>query len=206
MGCCKSKKLSDKDLDFLKKRTRYLLIHTYIDCLIATMTRCESNSVIHSLICTYLFVCLYTRLFARFDEPTIRDWHEGFLQDCPSGRLSKRAFIDMYRMFFPSGDADSFCKNVFRTFDRDGNGYIDFIEFLMAIDVTSAGSPEERLQWAFRYVRVRTFSLLTYRIAIARLLMPFYVKRRLTFLWSPFLPFLLSFPKSSAFSARLLES
>ena len=36
-------------------------------------------------------------------------------------------------------------------FDNDKNGSIDFKEFLLAIDVTSAGSPEEKLNWAFRY-------------------------------------------------------
>ena len=34
--------------------------------------------------------------------------------------------------------------------DRDKNGFIDFKEFLLAIDVTSAGTPEEKLKWAFR--------------------------------------------------------
>ena len=45
-------------------------------------------------------------------------------------------------------------KNIFtffvRTFDRDKNNFIDFKEFLLAIDVTSGGSPKEKLQWAFR--------------------------------------------------------
>ena len=33
----------------------------------------------------------------------------------------------------------------------DNNGLIDFKEFLLAIDVTSSGSPEKKLSWAFRY-------------------------------------------------------
>ena len=35
-------------------------------------------------------------------------------------------------------------------FDLDGNGFLDFKEFLLAIHVTSSGSTEEKLSWAFR--------------------------------------------------------
>ena len=41
-------------------------------------------------------------------------------------------------------------NHIFRTFDTDKNGYIDFKEFLLAIDITSAGTAEEKLKWAFR--------------------------------------------------------
>ena len=45
---------------------------------------------------------------------------------------------------------EEFSDHVFRTFDKDKNGFIDFKEFLLAIDITSTGSPEEKLEWAFR--------------------------------------------------------
>ena len=45
---------------------------------------------------------------------------------------------------------EEFSDHVFKTFDKDKNGFIDFKEFLLAIDVTSTGSPEEKLEWAFR--------------------------------------------------------
>ena len=45
-----------------------------------------------------------------------------------------------------------FSTSFSRTFDTDKNGSIDFKEFLLAIDVTSNGCPEEKLNWAFRWV------------------------------------------------------
>ncbi|XP_076161214.1 neuronal calcium sensor 2 isoform X1 [Ptiloglossa arizonensis] len=92
----------------------------------------------------------FLKSHTRYDELTIKEWYKGFKQDCPNGRLTPAKFVDMYKMFFPSGNAEEFCDHVFRTFDMDKNGYIDFKEFLLAIDVTSSGTPEEKLKWAFR--------------------------------------------------------
>ena len=92
----------------------------------------------------------FLKAHTRYDENTIKEWYKGFKQDCPNGRLTPVKFVDMYKMFFPSGNAEQFCDHVFRTFDTDKNGFIDFKEFLLAIDVTSAGTAEEKLKWAFR--------------------------------------------------------
>ena len=64
--------------------------------------------------------------------------------------MTANSFRKIYTKCFPSGNVNEFCDHVFRTFDTDKNGYIDFKEFLLAIDVTSTGSPEEKLDWAFR--------------------------------------------------------
>ena len=88
-----------------------------------------------------------------YDEDTINEWYKGFKQDCPDGRLDPQAFMKIYSKCFPSGNAGEFCDHVFRTFDVDKNGFIDFKEFLLAIDVTSSGSPEEKLNWAFRWIK-----------------------------------------------------
>ncbi|XP_055344550.1 neuronal calcium sensor 2-like [Paramacrobiotus metropolitanus] len=85
-----------------------------------------------------------------FDETTIREWHAGFYRDCPDGKLSPHKFVEVYKVFFPSGDAQAFCEHVFRTFDQDKSGFIDFKEFLLAINVTSSGTAEQKLKWAFR--------------------------------------------------------
>ena len=37
-----------------------------------------------------------------------------------------------------------------RLFDSDGNGYLDFKEFLMAIDIATCQTEESRLAWVFK--------------------------------------------------------
>lgn len=37
-----------------------------------------------------------------------------------------------------------------RTFDEDGNGWIDFKEFLLAIGITTSTNAREKLKWAFK--------------------------------------------------------
>jgi Ca2+-binding EF-hand superfamily protein len=71
-----------------------------------------------------------------FTRDEIKKWHEGFIKDCPKGRLDKKKFIDAYKAFYPQGKADKFCGHVFKVFDFDNSGQIDFTEFLIAISVT----------------------------------------------------------------------
>jgi len=70
-------------------------------------------------------------------------------RDCPNGQLTRDKFLEVYSSFFPQGNADKFCEHVFRTFDSDNSGKIDFKEFLQAINITSSGKPEQKLEWAF---------------------------------------------------------
>lgn len=84
-----------------------------------------------------------------YSRQQIEDWHRGFIHDCPNGKLEKKKFLAVYQKFYPEGKADKFCSQVFQTFDSDGNGYIDFVEFLIAVNITSHGDVREKLRLAF---------------------------------------------------------
>ena len=56
----------------------------------------------------------------------------------------------------PKKDSSKLEKHVFRIYDTNGDGYIDFVEFMVVFYCLSEGSPEEVLQKLFRVFDVNS--------------------------------------------------
>eukprot|EP00041_Stephanoeca_diplocostata_P027652 m.765330 g.765330 ORF g.765330 m.765330 type:complete len:190 (-) comp23220_c1_seq30:456-1025(-) len=85
-----------------------------------------------------------------FSSEEIIQWHKEFIKDCPEGTLSREEFKDIYAQVFPFGNTSVFADHVFDVFDESRSNTISFKEFIKALSVTSRGSLEEKIDWAFR--------------------------------------------------------
>ena len=81
-------------------------------------------------------------------EEKVKEQHCSFLKICPNGSMTKKKFVDLSREAV--GDqADFLADSLFRVFDIDSSGTMDFIEYMLAINSTSLNSPEDKLKWMF---------------------------------------------------------
>ena len=60
-------------------------------------------------------------------------------RDLLSGKMAESEFIEMYQGLFPKGDAQKFASLTFNSFDKNGDGGVDFKEFICALYITSRG-------------------------------------------------------------------
>lgn len=85
----------------------------------------------------------------KYTEAELCAWYQSFLKECPSGRISKQQFEGIYASFFPDADPTAYARHVFRSFDTNADGTLDFKEYIVALHLTSGGKTLQKLEWAF---------------------------------------------------------
>lgn len=76
--------------------------------------------------------------------------YENFLRKHPDGKIRKKDFRNMMQTCYPNTDTEKLEKHIFRMYDSNGDGYIDFREFMIVLYIMSNGSPEANLKQIFR--------------------------------------------------------
>jgi len=90
----------------------------------------------------------------RLNRAQIIALHANFLKECPSGKLTKKDFVKLFKEVHPSDNkkekADKFCEYVFKVIDKDKLGYISFQDFVLCFSLTSDGDFKQKCDFAFR--------------------------------------------------------
>ncbi|KAK3520380.1 hypothetical protein QTP70_024057 [Hemibagrus guttatus] len=89
------------------------------------------------------------KLNTKYSEAELSAWYTTFLKECPSGRITKEQFEGIYASFFPDADPTAYARHVFRSFDLNADGTLDFKEYIIALHLTSSGKTLHKLEWAF---------------------------------------------------------
>ncbi|KAM5135103.1 recoverin [Mantella aurantiaca] len=89
------------------------------------------------------------QLNTKFTQEELCTWYQSFLKECPSGKISEKQFEGIYSKFFPDADPKAYARHVFRSFDANNDGTLDFKEYMIALHMTSSGKANQKLEWAF---------------------------------------------------------
>ncbi|XP_038609136.1 visinin-like [Tachyglossus aculeatus] len=84
-----------------------------------------------------------------YSEEELVSWYRGFRKQCPDGRIGRADFERIYAHFFPRSGPAGYAGHVFRSFDANGDGTLDFREYILALHLTSSGRTRLKLEWAF---------------------------------------------------------
>ncbi|XP_023333817.1 neuronal calcium sensor 2 [Eurytemora carolleeae] len=88
-------------------------------------------------------------------EEQIKVKFDAFTADHPKGKIDRKSFRKMLTEAFlhsknPMEDVEKMEKHIFRIYDTNNDGHIDFIEFMVVFHVLSEGTPEDVLRKLFR--------------------------------------------------------
>merc|ERR1712098_694083 len=84
------------------------------------------------------------------DRNQVVEHFDAFKDEHPDGRMNKKEFKTMMSKALPKKDASKMEKHVFRVYDTNADGFIDFVEFMVLYYVMADGTPEEVLLKIFR--------------------------------------------------------
>ncbi|XP_041443733.1 guanylyl cyclase inhibitory protein [Xenopus laevis] len=79
----------------------------------------------------------------------LHEWFRTFVQEFPSGVITLHEFQKYFCDCTVGTESSEYAEKIFRNLDKNGDGIVDFREYVTAISMLVQGSPEEKLRWSF---------------------------------------------------------
>lgn len=97
-----------------------------------------------------------------FSDKELKELFEAFSAEYPRGAISWQSFLAEWSALFPHASSPlKFTEHLFRSFDQNRDGKLDFAEYVRALSVTKRGSNEQKLSWLFSLFDVNGDGVLT---------------------------------------------
>ncbi|KAM8770905.1 guanylyl cyclase-activating protein 3 [Rhynchonycteris naso] len=77
-------------------------------------------------------------------------WYRKFMMEYPSGLQTLHEFKTLLGLQGLNQKANQHIDQVYNTFDTNKDGFIDFLEFIAAINLVVRGKMEQKLKWYFK--------------------------------------------------------
>jgi len=97
------------------------------------------------------------------EKEEVKEAFQEFLELHPKGRMKHKDFLELMTKALPGKDAQKMEKHVFRMYDYNADGYIDFVEFMVIFHIMCDGSPQDILGKVFRVFDVNSDGVIARR-------------------------------------------
>ncbi|TWW62125.1 guanylyl cyclase-activating protein 1-like [Takifugu flavidus] len=77
-------------------------------------------------------------------------WYRKFMTECPSGLLTFYEFKQFFGLKNLSPSSNAYIQTLFRTFDMNDDGFIDFMEYVAALSLVLKAGVQQKLRWYFK--------------------------------------------------------
>ncbi|KAG1946229.1 guanylyl cyclase-activating protein 1-like [Pimephales promelas] len=77
-------------------------------------------------------------------------WYRKFMTECPSGQLTFYEFKKFFGLKNLSNSSNEYVETMFKTFDINDDGFIDFMEYVAALSLVLKGGVQQKLRWYFK--------------------------------------------------------
>lgn len=82
-------------------------------------------------------------------EEDVKDAFDQFKTNHPTGQMTRKDFGFLMQKTLPKKAAAKMADHLFRIYDKDNNGKIDFVELMAVYQIMAKGSPEQVLKQIF---------------------------------------------------------